>query len=78
MSKQSLDAHRPLELRNSLGHDVCELSSGCNLLQRHMSILDGLMREVLADVNMLGAFATSNDIVSMHVVLSSYTYVGPS
>ena len=64
MSKQSLDTHRPLGLRNSLGHAVCKLSSGCNLLQRHMSILDGLIREVLADVNVFGAFATSNDIVS--------------
>ena len=48
----------------SLGHDVCKLGSGCTLLQRHMSILDGLIREVLVGVNVLGAFATSNDIVS--------------
>jgi hypothetical protein len=43
-------------------------------------ILDGLIREVFADVNVLGAFAASDDIVShsMHAVLSSYTVVGPS
>ena len=45
-------------------HDVSELRSSRNLLQRHMTILDSLIREMLADINMLSALTTSDDVVS--------------
>ena len=40
------------------------MRSSRNLLQRHMTILDSLIREMFADINMLGALTTSNDVIS--------------
>ena len=49
---------------DSLGHNIRELSSGCDLLKDHVSILDGLMGEVLANVNVLGSLTAADDVVS--------------
>ena len=44
--------------------DSRKLRSGRNLLKDHVSILDGLMGEVLANVNVLGSLTAANDVVS--------------
>ncbi len=48
----------------SLGEDACELLRGADPNQKQMSILNHLMGEVLPDVNMLGAFSTSNNVIA--------------
>ena len=48
----------------SLDEDVFELLRGADPNQTQMSILNRFMGEVLPDVNMLGAFSTSNNVVA--------------
>ncbi len=62
-SKQALGTHFPLWQLDSLGHNIRKLRSGCDPLKDHVSILDGLMGEVLANVNVLGSLTAANDLV---------------
>ena len=48
----------------SLGEDVRELLRGAGPNQAQMSILDGFMSKVLADVDVLRTFSASNDVVA--------------
>ncbi len=48
----------------SLGKDVCELLRGAVPNQTQVSILNCSVGEVLPDVNVLGAFSTSNNFVA--------------
>ncbi len=54
----------PLRQMESLGQDVRELARGRNPDQAHVSILDCFVGEVLADIDVLGKFATADDIVA--------------
>ncbi len=53
-----------LELRICKGQDVSQLSAGVHLDQLHLLVLDHLVREVLADVYVLGALSSANHVVS--------------
>ena len=57
-------AHIPLRLFDTLSHDVRQLQRGRDLLQDKVSILDGLVSKMLADVNVLGSLTATDHIVS--------------
>ena len=65
LAEQPIHAHPPLGLLNILGHDICQLQHGRDLLQDEVSILDGLVSKVLADINLLGSLAAADNIVSL-------------
>ena len=48
----------------SLREDVCQLLRGVNSNQTKMTILDRLVGEVLADVNVLRTLAAADDVVA--------------
>ena len=56
-------AHLTLMLLHTLGHDVRQLQRGRDLLQDEMSIFDGLVSKVLADIDVLGSLAAADHIV---------------
>jgi hypothetical protein len=62
--KNRLDAGSPGLGMKSRGEDVCELLRGADLNQAQVSILDGFMSKVLADVHVLCTFSTSHDDVA--------------
>ena len=62
--KQALGTHFLLWQLDSLGHNIRELRSRCDLRKDHVSIPDGLMGEVLANVNVLGSLMAADDAVS--------------
>ena len=47
-----------------LGEDVCQLLRGVDSDQTEMTVLDRLVGEVLADVNVLRTLAASDDVVA--------------
>ena len=51
LAEQPIHAHPPLGLLHILGHDVCQLQRGRDLPQDEVSILDGLVSKVLADID---------------------------
>ena len=54
----------PLGLLHTLCHEVRQLQRGRDLLQDEVSILDGLMSKVLANIDVLGSLAAADNIVS--------------
>jgi hypothetical protein len=62
--ENSADAADELRIRQQLGEDVRELLEGVDFDQVHHPILDGFMRKMLAEVNVLGAFPSSDDVVA--------------
>jgi hypothetical protein len=63
-AKNRLNSGCPRLGIKSLDEDVFELLRGADQNQTQMSILNRFMGEVLPDVNMLGAFSTSNNVVA--------------
>ena len=57
------DARLPLREVQRLGQDVRQLGGRRNADELHLAILDHLMREVLPDVNVLGALPPADDVV---------------
>ena len=54
----------PLWCVEAVGQDVLKLVCGRDTDYMHVAILDRLVREVLADVDVLGTFTTSDDVVA--------------
>ena len=48
----------------SLGEDICELLRGVDSNQAQVSILDHLVGKVLPDVDVLGTFSASDNVVA--------------
>mmetsp|Transcript_41811 Transcript_41811/g.87394 ORF Transcript_41811/g.87394 Transcript_41811/m.87394 type:complete len:89 (+) Transcript_41811:129-395(+) len=48
----------------SLGEDICELLRGVDSNQAQVSVLDCFMGEVLPDVDVLGTFSASDNVVA--------------
>ena len=57
------DARLPLREVQRLGQDVRQLGGCRNADELHLAILDHLMREVLPDVDVLGALTPADDVV---------------
>ena len=58
-----MDAGQELGIRQRLGEQIGQLLRSIHLDQSHLTILDGLVREVLADVDVLGTLASADDVV---------------
>ena len=67
-------AHLPLGLLHTLDHDVRQLQRGRDLLQDEVSILDGLVSKMLADIDVLGWLCTFK---TTYIIIQDggYTYV---
>jgi hypothetical protein len=62
--EDSADAADELRIRQWLGEDVRYLLGGVDFDQAHHPILDVFMRKMLAEVNVLSAFTSPDDMVA--------------
>ena len=62
--QETIDAREYLRQMQSLGQDIGHLGRRRNLDQPHLTILNDFVGEVLPDVDVLGTFPSSNDVVT--------------
>ncbi len=62
--ENSADAADKLRICQWLGEDVCKLLGDVDFDQEHHPILDGFMRKMHAEINVLGAFTAADDMVA--------------
>ena len=76
-SQKSVTTCNKLLQMEQLGEDVSELTGGFHLDQAHLAVLNRLVREMLANIYVLGPFPSVITWLphSIQAVLSSYTGV---
>ena len=64
LAEDTCHACLPLREVQALGQDIRQLEFGRDSDEPHVTILNYFMSEALANVNVLGSFTSSDDIVS--------------
>ena len=63
-SQKSVTACDELLQLQRLGEDVSKLTGGFHLDQAHLAVLNRLVREMLANIDVLGAFESADHVVA--------------